>query len=483
MVRERPRGQLPGEFLARYSQPEPEAMTEEDRAWSRQLFDADSDVPEEARRLKTYGMASWTQNYLYTQNIEPVKGLDGRSDAVSPWEWLDASQNSEDHGQGSTKGLNDVYPATGYSLDYDLQYTNQTAMFQAFRDDMYALREREWFTNRTRAIIVTFSVYNGNFDLWTYNEFVLEFPANGIVVPTFHIRAFSPTAQDSEHGNTIFYVDTARLLFALYIMLCQIWMEVSWAKQREEKYLFTYLINPYGIADVLIVLLEINIYVQQQLLGNLLTSPEDYIQAFSEQADGKAFWSLGSDAGMYNMINQMEAPLFCLLAFRFFSMLRINRQIYVVWCTMVQAAFLFIPFLTVLFPIGVGLTVWAHCIWHNERREFTQFGSAGMSLVMMSHGDIHKDELFPAHRPETLVFGVCMYIMVWLIIVNTWIAVLVHIYEKVRVAGGYKPSDYRWKEKHWVVWVLWKPLASFYFRKLRPHAEKPNIYAQNDDDD
>jgi len=442
------------------------------------LFDADN--ADQARRL-IYSLAPEYDNYPYTSDIPTVKGTDGRSSKVSPWQFKDNTMNAAEHEVGVVTGVWQRYDPSGYNLDYDLQYSNLTALSTAYQTDMLQLRERGWFTNRTRAIIVSFTLFNSNYDMWAQSDFILEMPVSSIVVPIKHVNVFSPSMKDVSHSTVIFWLDNIRLLFALFILILQVWSERSMAKRDEEQWCFSYLLTPLGLADLAIAFLTIWIYVIRELILGFVEKPETFLDNIMYNEQG--FQSSDTRAWLYRQQIQCEAPLFCLLLFRLLSFLRINRQVYIIWTTIVEAGKLYLPFCLCLMPVGFGLVIWAHGLWHNTLREFTSLHSSAMSVIMMIHGDINLKGMFSPHRPDTLIFGTLLYVVTWLLLINAWVAVLVNVYQNVRVRAGYRAADYKWKEKHYVVWALWRRFAAFYFKFLRPRIDKPKAYQNVDDDD
>jgi len=396
---------------------------------------------------------------------------------------MDSTANIESHAEQVLSGSWGRYAPSGYNLDYHLQHDNMTAMYLAYRSDMVALRERGWFTNRTRSIIVSFTLYSSNFDLWMQNDYVLEMPATAIVHPNKHIDVFSPSLKDSAHGFILFWLDNIRMLCALYILIGQVYYEISVARVREEKWLYTYLLTPVGLADIAIGGLMIWIYVVRQITLGLVEEQDIFLKSLVDNEFG--FQSTNARATLYRQHLQVEAPLMCLLLFRFFSLLRINRQVFIIWTTLVESARRFLPFCLVLAPVGFGLVIWAHGLWHSTQKQYTSLPLAAMSVIMMIHGDVKVIDMFESHRPDTLIFGFVLYVVTWLLLVNAWIAVLVHVYQNVRVRAGYRPADYKWQEMHHVQWSLWRPVAAFYFKYLRPRIDRPKSFqiAEDDDDD
>merc|ERR1711957_246450 len=93
--------------------------------------------------------------------------------------------------------------------------------------------------------------------------------------------------------------------------------------------------------------------------------------------------------------------------------------------------------------------------------------STGVSVWMAIAGDFDPT-IFDVNPEWSLPFGTILFVLVYLFLINGWTAVLVNLYEEVRVVGGYTPPEYRWYEWEYAAWLFPKPLVSFYFTYLRP---------------
>lgn len=51
-------------------------------------------------------------------------------------------------------------------------------------------------------------------------------------------------------------------------------------------------------------------------------------------------------------------------------------------------------------------------------------------------------------------------------LVNVFIAVLVDVYQNVRVTSGYHPEDYTWNKKQYIYWAIY-PIVRKIYRKIR----------------
>jgi len=442
------------------------------------------DYSDSAREL----YAPWTDQYKFSYgwnftglSEQPVvAGLDGRSSTIKPWQYIEDEDNAEKHDVESLVGIVQRYDPSGYNLDYELQYNDYDALYHAYQADLVAVRERGWFTDRTRAIFVHFTIYNANFDLWANCDFILEMNAASVVQPFLHVNVFSASVNDIQHNKWLFWMDTVRLIFALYAGTIQVCYEIRKCKENEESKWFSYLLTPIGICDVGICVFAIIIWIIRDLLLGLGGSSVKFLEEIIQNGE---FQSSSARAWIYRFGMQMEGPLFGFLILRTLSFLRINRSIFIVWHTMWECGKRHLPYLAIFIPIVFGFTLWAHTIYLTLEPNYTDLPSSFISVLMMALGDVEKDRMFIPHRPNTYLFAIVFYIAMVIFLINTWISVIVWTYEKVRVEAGYCPNDYKWKEKHYANWMLAGPCARFYFNTLRPRIDKPKKYAHDDEDD
>jgi hypothetical protein len=407
-------------------------------------------------------------------------GIDGRK-RVHPWKFLDAEVNVKDNNAEPLRGRTQSYDASGYNIDYDLQFSNLDAMKAAYRLDMVALQDRGWRTSRTRLIAVEFTVYGVNYDLWVNCQFLLEMRATSVTIPTKHLNVYMASTKDIQGGPQLFWMDTARVALCALGSIWQIYYEIRTCRRRDppESVLRSYILTPFFLCDICIVIFSIVIYVIRDLIFNLSLKSKDFLMDLMKEK----FVSTALRAAAHKIHIGLEAILIGAVLYRLLSYSRMNRNFFIVWTTMWDSAKLFLPFLLVLIPILLGFTVWAHTIWHFEDKTFQTFADTFISVIMMALGDVDRERMFKPTRPVTLVFGLFFYITIFFFLINAWIAVLVHVYQGVRVKAGFRPKDYKWKEMHYVNWMLWTPVARTYFTRLRPRIERPKAFANVDDDD
>lgn len=417
---------------------------------------------------------AWNWNLVWPG----VAGLDGRSNISNPYTFKTADANQRDNAASGISGRFDGFGASGYNLDYDLQFVNMSDLQQAFRADMDFLREWDWISERTRAVHINFVLYNGDYDMWAENKFLLEMPVNSIVNPRFRINFFRPTTMDTAFWEIVGILDIYRAVFLLYLITCHFYTEAMWQRQNDRSCLW-YFVSFGGIADQCIACGLIFIFIDRYVI---LGVGGDAVEFVNDVA-GNEFFGVSGTAFLYRMQTFVEAPVFILCTFRFLTFMRVNRQLFVIFETINESMQTLFRFFLVLAPIFFGLAVMAHLIWYSYVDYFSSMSDSLMSIVMMAHGDVPVQELFRPNRPITMIFGVGLYIVLWFFLINIWAGVVVHTYQTVRVKAGFQPREYAWKEYQWVQWCLCRPCWPCYFRVLRPKIEKPKSMMADDDDD
>ena len=59
---------------------------------------------------------------------------------------------------------------------------------EQFDEVLTELKNFLWLDEYTRAIIISFSIYNGNYNLYADCKFVMAFTPGGTIVPTYSFR-------------------------------------------------------------------------------------------------------------------------------------------------------------------------------------------------------------------------------------------------------------------------------------------------------
>mmetsp|Transcript_43618 Transcript_43618/g.123417 ORF Transcript_43618/g.123417 Transcript_43618/m.123417 type:complete len:873 (-) Transcript_43618:194-2812(-) len=415
-----------------------------------------------------------------TAESATLNGADGRSNNTFPYKFLTDAEGLA-KGTFSESATLSSYDASGYLLAYETQFVNLTDSYDAYLADMKALRKAGWISKRTRALHVSLAVYNPNFDYWVTSWFMLEFPVTGIVYPHSDVDLYRPVYDHATKvGLPILSLDVCRFILIGFVLF----YEVTWqAKFKTSKLnsedkkkpgccmsLLYYSFSWRGILDLGAISCFFAVFCVRYLSGplNSFTGKlqTEYLNALQAVAS-KTMMDWYRD----HMIT--EAVLFGLLAMRLLSCFQLNRNMYVLWKTCAVAASRYARFCLVLIPCIGGFVLLVQSFSRAYSMQYRTFWSSLTSVLMGLLGDTGALTHDAATRPITTVYLFSFYMIISLLCVNTWIAVLVQEYQKVRVASGYRCKDYRWKEYDYITWFVF-PLMKKGYLKLRPSI-RPNV--------
>lgn len=389
-------------------------------------------------------------------------GVGGRSADAVPWKFMDSPESSRLVRLAGGSGPFNSFDASGYAVQYNLQPANLTATREAYHDDMWILRNADWLTLETRSLQVHFVAYNGNHDNWLGSSFILEMSPTGVVFPRGRVTAYRPQFIDW-HWRFFLIVDAVRFGLVLYICTWHLYRQISYEAKERKGVRFYRLICWRDFVDLLLGCVFVYIFGARYFrLGALEKTTAELAQEL-----GGRYISVQHEAEVFRGHTIAEATVLGLALVRFLYCCRVNRHIFIIWETLYSSVKAFFGFALVTWPIFLAFVMLAHAIWGAEMLNNKTIWDSFTATLMMLCGDFHVMEVSAERRPWTLVFLVLFYCVLHLLFVNTWIAVVVLMYQKTRVAAGFNPKSYAWYEEDWVRWCLWSPLGQVW-RWLRP---------------
>jgi hypothetical protein len=394
-----------------------------------------------------------------------LSGKAGRSPVTKPWQFVTSKAN-DDQG-GSEAFLYQPYDGSGYVINYDLQHSMLNQTFTAYREDMERLYATEWGSPTVRSVSVQFTLYNGNYDRWIACWFLLEFPPNGELHANVDLVPFRPYGFKSQDDKFLGVVDLSRFVLVFYITTYNIYSNIRFQRSMKRSAAH-YLCRPMGLADILIgVTFYVTMALRHISFGRFLIESLTYrIDLQTTRIDAQAF------AHLFQTQTILEAVLLAFVMFRLLSFMRINRHVFIIWTTVEVAMQSFSHFALVLVPVLLGFVMIAHSLWGYHYHQYSSFESSYVGVLMTIHGN-PREQVSNTGTYTDLIYEFTFYVVYSLIILNSWIAVFVQTFQQVRVKYGYKPSDYRWKEYHYIKFSLWSPFQMIYFNYIRKNIWKP----------
>lgn len=398
------------------------------------------------------------RHYFYGKS-----GYAGRYVNSAPWSFGNERSTSP-AGEPWILGHFDEFDGSGQSIEYDLQYSPLDELRQAFLNDMLFLQGQNWLDPQSRALHVSFLLYNSNCDHFISNRYTVEMTAFGVVRPFSEIGVFRPGFVEYDLGFSMLSLDIIRLCFVLLICPVQIYWDFMY-ERRVNGAGCKHLYSVQGLADLAVGIIFFVMFGLRY--GNFNVPSIDY---FVQQAQTPL--DAGEFAEQYNFHIVMDALISGLLLYRFAFFLRINRHFFLIWSTVEQAAMVGCRLLVIAVPVVVGLILVSMAVGGSYDENSRSFWSSLMRVMLLIYADVETVKDYDPNRGWQLSFNVALYFLMRLVFVNCWISVLIHEYQKVRVAAG-STETYRWKEYDYVVWCLPWPFRNLYLNFLRPKIERP----------
>eukprot|EP00913_Durusdinium_trenchii_P035021 g32761.t1 len=312
-----------------------------------------------------------------------------------------AEYNRASHGISTIDGQIDSYDASGYSVDYRMSVSDPDSHITGqYRADMEFLRSEGWIGPATRVVIISFSTYNTDYDLWTASDFMWEIPADGHLLATYSTKPFKPrTYETRAFAACSRPCQKVRLAIAIYILIFVGWSERQ-HKVRNHKAGFYYHISLSGITDMGLV---ICVFV------TLVWRTDPGI------ADG------------------------------------LSHTVYLQWKAIGQALKAFMFFTLIFVPAIAGFIVVSTALFGKYIFGFSSLSRTTVSTFKLTAGDLH-----PSVLDRDVVVGVistiALYLLLTFFLMNVFITIFVDAYYVVRLTCT-QPAE-KWDGQRIRTWAL-----------------------------
>lgn len=429
-----------------------------------QVYDSSTADTMALGSLKDYWTARITDpKYTEDQGAE-VRG------PSNPGIYESAEANEKKRNMVTTIGFNQPYDASGYSVDYSLNTKDLYHGKEKVIGDMMKFREMLWITIRTRLIMVSFVMYNFQYDKWCNVDMMFEMPPSGIVRTQYQIRPFKPTLEETKAEMTEVYIDYIRILIAVFIIGFIRSNEIK-HKEKNHKGGYQYLISLNGIADGMIVITIIIVTIIRKV-AFLHQHTEEWVRQLNKLDPG--FISLSQEAYIYEQVQVIEGILFLANMARILSFLRLNHKVFLLWHTIGEALKMFVYFCLLFLPIFIGFCILAHQIWAPYVDGFDSVSETMLSLMEFMKGNLGYDGMAHNDRVWSAVFFLLFFLIISFCLLNIFTAILIDAYYVVALTAGFDPKEFRWGPTKWLSWACPSLCFNFLTELARPAQDSGN---------
>ncbi|XP_049449240.1 polycystic kidney disease protein 1-like 2 [Epinephelus fuscoguttatus] len=283
-----------------------------------------------------------------------------------------------------------------------------------------------WLDIYTRAIIVEFTVYNANVNLFCIVTLLLETTAVGAF--QFHSELQSVRLYQSTGGLHVF-VMAAEIIYLLFI-LYYMFLQGKLMKQQQ----WAYFKSKWNLLELTIILLSwstVAVFIQRTLLGN---RDMTYYQNHKDQ-----FASFYETATVDSVLQYLIAFLVLLATFKLWHLLRLNPKMNMITSALRRAWSDISGFLVIIVIMLVAYSVASNVIYGWRISTYRTFTDALLTIISLQVGIFNYDEVLDS-TPVLggLLFGSCVVFMTF-VVLNLLLSVILVAFNQEQIY--HKPSD------------------------------------------
>lgn len=345
------------------------------------------------------------------------------------------------------QGVDASYSASGYMAEYNLDVTDKIDEYQ---EDMYYLRNLGWISQLTRSVIISFSVYNFDYDRWVSCDIIFTVAPSGAVTARTVLRPFLPKISETIDELTETYIDYARLVIIFYIGIF-VGMSERHHKIQNHKAGCWYHISTNGICDIGAVacMFCAVVWRSAEFTGG---STKEIMERVTDVNGDLGFFSFSRKSYAYGQIMCVEGLLMVFLMLRMMSFFRLNRTVYLLWHTLGNAMKAFFFLASLFVPTVLGFIIVAHTVYGPYLDDYSTVTKTVMQFYRLLEGDLAIQKLMELDVIWTTVLIIAFYIIVSFWLLNVFVSIVVDAYYVVQVTHG-TPGD-KWSTSKKFRWVL-----------------------------
>uniref|UniRef100_A0A8C5HFB0 Polycystic kidney disease 1 like 2a n=1 Tax=Gouania willdenowi TaxID=441366 RepID=A0A8C5HFB0_GOUWI len=329
------------------------------------------------------------------------------STSSSPWTY----QTQEQLRSHPTWGRLGVYRGGGFVVELGPDLTNASRLH---------LFSSKWLDTYTRALIVEFTVYNANVNLFCMVTLMLETAAVGVF--QFHNELQSIRLYQSTSGLPIFVMaaEIIYLLFVLYYMFLQ------GKLMRTQRWM--YFKNMWNLLELSIIMLTwsaVAVFIIRTVFGN---RDLDYYQNHKDK-----FASFYQTASADCVLNYLIAFIVLLSTVKLWRLLRLNSKMNMLTATLQRASGDIFSFLVVIIVMLIAYSFTSNVLYGWKISSYKTLFDAVMTIICLQVGMFNYSEVLDnTSLLGGLLFGSCVIFMTY-VVLNLFISVILVAFNEEQI--------------------------------------------------
>ncbi|XP_057700232.1 polycystin-2 [Corythoichthys intestinalis] len=328
----------------------------------------------------------------------------------------------EASGTGSTRwGRVSKYGGGGYYRDLSRTREESAVRLRFLKDNL-------WLDRGTRAVFLDFAVYNANINLFCIVRMLVEFPATGGAVTSWHFQTVRLIRYVSSWD---YFVGLCEVMFCLFILYYVVEEALEIRIHR-----LHYFRNLWNCLDVLIVTLSVvaiimNITRTAMVSSLLKTLLENY-------TTHPNFEPL---ANLQLQFNNVVAVIVFFSWIKLFKFINFNKTMSQLTGTMSRCAKDLLGFAIMFFIIFLAYAQLAYLLFGTQVHHFSSFQASILTQFRIILGDFEFSEIEEANPVLGPVYFSTFVFFIFFILMNMFLAIINDTYSEVKADMSQHRSD------------------------------------------
>jgi len=303
-------------------------------------------------------------------------------------------------------GYTSSYGTGGYA--FQLSNDNNTALEQVGQ-----LKEDNFFDGSTRAAVLSCSFYNRHTTLFTVVELLAEVPPSGLLIPTSRVDTVRViTFQWEESPNLVFF-GSVFLLFLFFYAINEM-------LEFRARGLLGYFSEPWNFLEII----ALSCFVVMTVYFGMFVVESRNIKGQIQNYVPDSYINMQTLRQYQNIVAELAGINILVSSIRIFKFLRLNSKLSLLWNTLSLAFGDLAAFTAIFIILFAGYAFMGHIIFGYQVQGYHNFSSSFSKLFSFIGGNFDYDELNQASPVSGVIFFFTFMILVFLILVNVFIAII-----------------------------------------------------------
>ncbi|RUS85640.1 hypothetical protein EGW08_006586 [Elysia chlorotica] len=347
---------------------------------------------------------------MYDRDLESTEPFGDPSATNNDTAWM---YRSEDELQGFPYwGKIEFYSGAGYTRDLAINRQDSAKII----DD---LKSKLWIQRGSRAVFISFTVYNANINLFCVIILLVEFPATGGAQPSWSFNTVKLIRYVSDFDTFIMGCEVVFCIFIMYYVFEEI-IEVFATGLK-------YFMDFWNVLDIVLIIMAVvcivfNVHRTLTIVGTLEELLKDPLAYANFESLG--FWEM--------RFNNMVAITVFFAWVKVFKYISFNKTMTQLSTTLSRCAKDLLGFFIMFFIVFLAFTQLGYLLFGTQVNDFSTFMNSFFTLFRIVLGDFDFHQLEQANRILGPIFFMLFVFFVFFVLINMFLAIINDTYSEVK---------------------------------------------------